>query len=151
MLPSVLYGREAAAGVCVSKHPDVQASRPKAVAIVFRRFLNSRATRRFSSGGVSVEESKMKLFHFASVLMLAGLAACAMPSSGSISASVKNGGLSCFSIHPAPLNSNSSASCNDLCHEQGAVCTGVTSPLMPPQSCENEAQTLVCRCCKAMP
>jgi hypothetical protein len=51
-------GREAAAESALARIPDVQASRPKAVAIVLLRFTNSRAHQRDSSLGLSFGRGK---------------------------------------------------------------------------------------------
>ena len=60
-------------------------------------------------------------------------------------------GLTCFTIHPPthiPAREEV-PSCDQLCAERQAVCTGVTSPLNPPQSCEDRAlpPLQTCRCC----
>lgn len=61
--------------------------------------------------------------------------------------SVKSSGLTCFTITPSPYDPKAPATCNDLCGARGAVCTGVTSAMNPPQSCESPAQWETCRCC----
>ncbi|MDD3288777.1 MAG: hypothetical protein PHX43_07240 [Alphaproteobacteria bacterium] len=67
-------------------------------------------------------------------------------------APVKIGALSCFTIQPSAHDPKSPVTCNDLCGEQNAVCTGVTSPISPAQSCEATASqwSTTCRCCKAV-
>gem|GEM_PF-2286495 len=61
------------------------------------------------------------------------------------------GGLSCFTVLP---DKKAPRSCDDLCGEQSAVCTGLTSPLNPPPTCEDNSVNnafSVCRCCKVTP
>lgn len=54
----------------------------------------------------------------------------------------------CVTITEADAHSPK-LSCDALCAEKKAVCTGVTSPLSPPPSCANNpvSSLITCRCC----
>jgi len=70
-----------------------------------------------------------------------------------ISQSVTQGGLTCFTITPAEdkKHGNERPSCDGLCGQQGAACTGVTNGAMnPPTKAEDPPVPYfaICRCCK---
>lgn len=71
-----------------------------------------------------------------------------------ISDTVTAGGLSCFTITPAPpLNgTKETLSCEQLCAEYRASCTGVAvGAYNPPPNCASRYITpnsVSCRCCK---
>jgi hypothetical protein len=61
------------------------------------------------------------------------------------------GGLTCFTIKPVdPEKGKKPLSCNDLCAEKEATCTGVQSNQGPSPSCEDGMfqGSGNCRCCK---
>ena len=79
------------------------------------------------------------------------LAADAQPAV-SVSATVKAGGLSCFTIVPL-LTPKEPSSCDELCAAQGAACSGVQTGggVSPPPNCASTFTGPIytsCRCCK---
>ena len=66
-----------------------------------------------------------------------------------ISPSVTQGGMTCFTITPPPSHGSTfPPSCDKLCEKRGSACSGVTSSISPPLSCESESGLKTCRCCK---
>jgi hypothetical protein len=70
-----------------------------------------------------------------------------------ISPSVTQGGMTCFTITPANDRKHWSEnpSCDELCGNQNAACSGVTNGAMnPPTKCDDPPPPnfAVCRCCK---
>lgn len=84
---------------------------------------------------------------FLAVLTIAG---CMVSNEAKVSQNITHGGLSCFTITPS-AGPELPPSCDALCGQQGAVCSGVTSNLSPPPSCEAAAVSTTCRCCKVSP
>jgi len=89
-----------------------------------------------------------------------GVVQPARASSGAVvSAPVKLGGLTCFSITPPKWDSPSKPdqwpTCDKLCAAQEAVCTGMQNGgINPPMTCSDPISSPflgVCRCCKATP
>lgn len=71
-----------------------------------------------------------------------------------ISETVKQGGLACFTIDPPPHDNNRPPSCDELCGQHSAACTGVTNGAMnPPTRCSDPPPSdfAICRCCKVTP
>ena len=76
-----------------------------------------------------------------------------------VSAPVKVGGLTCFSIAPPKWDSATKPdhwpTCDGLCAAQEAACTGMQNGgINPPMTCSDAISTPflgVCRCCKATP
>ena len=67
-----------------------------------------------------------------------------------ISPPVTQGGLTCFTITPAE-EPKDRPSCDVLCGQKGAACSGVTNgAYTPPTKCEDPPprNAAVCRCCK---
>ncbi len=67
----------------------------------------------------------------------------------------KNGGLNCFSVEPhkadPKIKYEDYPTCDDLCAEKGAACTGMqNSSLNPPVTCADHTSSTfsVCRCCR---
>ena len=58
------------------------------------------------------------------------------------------GGLTCFTIAPELSREKEPEPCAKLCAQQGAACSGVTSPMSPPKTCESPSGFVTCRCCK---
>lgn len=70
-----------------------------------------------------------------------------------ISPPVAQGGMTCFTITPAeePKDRKDRPSCDSLCGQHGAACSGVTNGAYnPPTKCEDPAPTFyaICRCCE---
>jgi len=86
----------------------------------------------------------------AAFLALVPLTACATSPQPLVSPSISAGGLSCFTIAdikpPAPHERT--PSCDQLCLDLSASCTGVTSTVNPPYTCATPAAYATCRCCK---
>jgi len=73
------------------------------------------------------------------VLLLALVSASALTAdkSSGIGAVVHGGGLTCFTVEPTePYDRNKPVTCNSFCESKGTICTGVTSSMNPPQTCE---------------
>lgn len=62
--------------------------------------------------------------------------------------------LSCFTIKPSSNDKDSSSSCDKLCADEGAVCTGMQNgSVNPPITCSDIPFPgfSACRCCKVTP
>ena len=85
------------------------------------------------------------------VALLAALPVTAKEAAPVVSPSVTQGGLTCFTIKPT-AKEKEPPSCDSLCGERKAACTGVTNGAMnPPTACGDPAPPnfALCRCCKA--
>lgn len=106
----------------------------------------------------------MPLLHGAAMKALASLlvflclsfpAAASDAQSSSDVAVKKIGGLACFSVEPPKaepdLKREDYPTCDELCAEKGAACTGMqNSSLNPPVTCADHTSNTwsICRCCK---
>lgn len=61
------------------------------------------------------------------------------------------GGLTCFTVEVGTDEFAHPKSCNDLCRDKGAVCTGATGIFNPPATCESGIAGQFCRCCAVTP
>lgn len=146
--------------LCASIALDVQASRPKAVAIVLERFINSQPPEDPSSAGFRLMGACFMRFSFLAFLFLISTSPCLaidgadMPPNQPQRVQAK---LSCFSVQPEKgaigKKIEELPSCDELCGKKGAACTAVQSAISPPPTCgdhitENYGS---CRCCEVKP
>ena len=100
----------------------------------------------------------MKILAFVSLLVGLSLSFSATASEAQSSGAdgvKKNGGLTCFSVEPLKadpkLKYEDYPTCDDLCAEKGAACTGMqNSSLNPPVTCADHTSSVfsICRCCR---
>lgn len=60
-------------------------------------------------------------------------------------------GMTCFTVELDTDAQTHSKSCNDLCSDKGAVCTGASGIFNPPATCESGIAGQFCRCCAVTP
>lgn len=148
----------------------VQASRPKAPAVVFTRLTNSQPPERPALAAFGLGIGSWLMICRKLCFSLIAIASFCLLSSVSLAAvgDVRNEGtntttqeqkptlssLICETIHPVnPPKGEDPRSCDSYCSEKGAVCTGVQSNVGPPPSCEDGIfkGSGNCRCCTVQP
>ncbi|MGE4351949.1 MAG: hypothetical protein AB7E52_07155 [Bdellovibrionales bacterium] len=146
---------------------DVQASRPKAPAVVLLRLTNSQPPERSALAAFGLRigswhmDSRLLCFALLVFALFCGLPAASVKAAEKIKADTERVSpkdlkaspvfLTCFTIHPGELpKGQAPRNCNSYCMEKLALCTGVQSNLGPPPSCEDGMHEGDgnCRCCK---